>query len=125
MLKKKLILPAVALLITCSTPGIAYAIGPDCSGRAGASTYEGHIRGKANIVTAYAASSTKILSGPETAYAYVEMVNKQGLRIGSGAQKTGKPSAITDTIVRDGARNAYGSHGVTAAGTGKTWTNLQ
>ncbi|MNN62726.1 hypothetical protein D3C81_1780520 [compost metagenome] len=109
-----------------ATTGIiaSAAQGRTVSGVSGNGTeYKGYVEGGINALSCWGATHTTRVGGDEDVRAYVEIVNANGYRIGSGQAGTGASSAYSGTITQRGGENAYGSCG-TASGSGSTFTRL-
>ncbi|MFL0247523.1 hypothetical protein [Candidatus Clostridium stratigraminis] len=113
----------VAVLASVSL--IAYADqGATVAGISGGGTqYKGAVDGESTQYGCYAETKCYRVSGTESVYAYVEIVNYGGYLIGNGKSSTGTSYACSGTQSMSGGYNAYGSIG-TASGTSRTFCRL-
>lgn len=123
MKKKILSIIAVTGLIM-STGIIANAQqGATVYGHSSSTYYHGHVSGNITDYGADAETSSYRDSGNEGMYAYVECVNSQGYRIGSGRQGYGTYNAYSGVITRASAVGASGAVG-TSTGTSTTYCSF-
>ena len=122
MIKKSIILGASMVMLSGGIL-VSAAQGTTVSGASKTTSYHGWVEGSRNSSNCYGATTTVIDSGNEKEYAYVEIVNADGYRIGNGASNTGNTRAHSSTITRTGGRNAYGSVG-TSTGSSRTFARL-
>lgn len=124
-MKKKVMSILLVAGMVLSTGVLAHASqGPTVGGQSGKGTsYTGFVRGDTSSYGANAETYTFRQSGTENVYAYVEIVNSQGYKIGSGQEGTGTTSAYSGVITRGGGVNAYGSCG-TATGSSRAFAHL-
>jgi hypothetical protein len=105
---------ALGLLVSIGT-AVHVATGGTVGGSSSSTSYTGYVEGNNNPFSCWAATRTTKESGPEDVYAYVEIVNKDGYKIGDGAENTGTNNAYSGTVTRSGGKNAYGSVGTANA----------
>ncbi len=110
--------------ILASTTILAFATqGSTVNIISGGSSYHGAVDGSVNSNGCYAETKAHRDSGTDNTYAYVEIVNGGGYRIGSGAQSTGVDYACSPTLSHGDGHNAYGSIG-NASGTIRAFCHL-
>ena len=120
---RKTILFTLGLTVITSVSVLA-AKGLPVQGQSGGGTaYEGYVEGSADLYNCYGATTTIKLKGSEDVYAYVEIVNAEGYKIGNGTANIGKDKAYSGTVTRSGGKNAYGSVG-TASGSSRAFASL-
>lgn len=123
-MKKTLSTICLTAGILLSTATMAFATqGATVSGVSGNMKYHGAVDGVVNSNGCDAETKCWRDSGTAQTYAYVEVVNGSGYRIGNGEQNIGNNYACSGTICHGDGRNAYGSIG-TPGGTLRVFCHL-
>ncbi|MGL4848329.1 MAG: hypothetical protein ACRC28_05305 [Clostridium sp.] len=125
MSKIKVLLGGLIIVAASSTVAFA-AKSATVNGWSGKDAWSGYCEGGKNSYNVYAAARTDRIKGQgdRTLRSYVEIVNKQGYKIGPGADKAGYDKVLTATIVREGGHAIQASHGLVNETASRTYTNL-